>query len=203
MPYPNTPEGRKRNAEAQHRWYIANKEKQLERTDTQKKKNRLRNRAIVLERLKTGCADCDEKDPIVLEFDHVRGEKKQNISYMVGAPSGLEALIIELDKCEVVCRNCHQRRTAKTFGFWKTLDFQFDGFESQQGVLIQSMYAIIDLMRITSEQLTVIIRHIELLSDTRTDIVNIDNIYLTDEGGDSLGAIVFDSDYDSFVYVVE
>lgn len=55
------------------------------------------------------CVDCGEADPIVLEFDHVRGTKKQAISRM-RCHSSWETLLEELAKCEVRCANCHRRR---------------------------------------------------------------------------------------------
>ena len=45
---------------------------------------RERNRKFVLEYLcNHPCVDCGEPDPIVLEFDHVRGTKSAEISAMV------------------------------------------------------------------------------------------------------------------------
>lgn len=56
------------------------------------------------------CTDCGERDTIVLEFDHVRGRKLFGISYLKRMGS-LEQMVIEIAKCEVVCANCHKRRT--------------------------------------------------------------------------------------------
>jgi hypothetical protein len=55
------------------------------------------------------CVDCGETDPVVLEFDHVRGKKKFNISGNAYAKSDQE-LEKEIAKCEVRCRNCHVKR---------------------------------------------------------------------------------------------
>ena len=57
------------------------------------------------------CADCGIKDTIVFDFDHARGDKIGNISVMKNN-SSLELLLKELQKCDVVCANCHRRRTA-------------------------------------------------------------------------------------------
>ena len=62
------------------------------------------------------CVDCKESDIIVLEFDHVRGEKRAAISNL--KRSSLNAVKKEIEKCEVRCANCHRRKTAKQF-HWK------------------------------------------------------------------------------------
>ena len=72
---------------------------------------RKRNKQYVIEYLKTHpCIDCGETDPVVLDFDHVRGKKVGNISIGVRSWS-LEKLKIEIDKCEVRCANDHRRIT--------------------------------------------------------------------------------------------
>lgn len=71
-------------------------------------------RIVVIDYLKEHpCVDCGEDDPVVLEFDHVRGEKKGSISEMVGARRSLKTILDEIDKCDVRCCNCHRRKTAK------------------------------------------------------------------------------------------
>lgn len=64
------------------------------------------------------CVDCGETDPVVLEFDHVRGKKVAPISYLVRGTYGLEAIKREITKCEVRCANCHRRKTARERGHW-------------------------------------------------------------------------------------
>jgi hypothetical protein len=54
-------------------------------------------------------------DPVVLEFDHLRDKK-------FGIGNGLrdrawQRVLNEMAKCDVVCANCHGRRTAKRGGF--------------------------------------------------------------------------------------
>ena len=64
------------------------------------------------------CADCKEDDYLVLEFDHRDpDEKEANIADLVGGCASLERLQKEIDKCDVVCANCHRRRTARQFGY--------------------------------------------------------------------------------------
>lgn len=63
------------------------------------------------------CIDCGESDPVVLQFDHVRGTKLGNVSRMVSKGSPLSVIQAEVEKCDVVCANCHHRRTAKQQGW--------------------------------------------------------------------------------------
>lgn len=58
------------------------------------------------------CVDCGEADPIVLQFDH-REPKSKNFSIGSGCASSESLLLSEILKCDVVCANCHARRTAK------------------------------------------------------------------------------------------
>ena len=60
-----------------------------------------------------GCADCEEDDPIVLQFDHVTGEKSFTIAHVISMYGMYPDSILkqEIEKCEVVCANCHTRRT--------------------------------------------------------------------------------------------
>jgi hypothetical protein len=57
------------------------------------------------------CVDCGEPDPIVLEFDHVRGEKLYNVGDIPRQACGMATLLAEIAKCEVRCANCHRRAT--------------------------------------------------------------------------------------------
>lgn len=60
----------------------------------------------------TPCWDCSGfYNPISMDFDHVRGIKKFNISQaLIRGISKLE-LLEEMKKCEIVCSNCHRIRT--------------------------------------------------------------------------------------------
>ena len=58
------------------------------------------------------CTDCGVRyPPWVMDFDHVRGEKKYNVALMFR--QSLETILTEIEKCEVVCSNCHRERTHK------------------------------------------------------------------------------------------
>lgn len=64
------------------------------------------------------CVDCGEADPVVLEFDHVRGTKRCNVSQMVSSYLSWATILKEIAKCDVRCANCHRRRTAIQFGWY-------------------------------------------------------------------------------------
>ena len=60
------------------------------------------------------CVDCGEKNPLVLQFDHVRGVKYKAISQMIsGGCDSMNSLLEEISKCEIRCANCHTLKTAK------------------------------------------------------------------------------------------
>lgn len=64
------------------------------------------------------CVDCGQTDIRCLEFDHVRGEKSEDISRMLqNLPwSAIEAEIV---KCEVRCANCHRIKTLERGKWWR------------------------------------------------------------------------------------
>jgi hypothetical protein len=56
------------------------------------------------------CFDCNKQyPPFVMQFDHVRGEKRFNIGESRGRSRA--SLLGEVAKCQVVCANCHATRT--------------------------------------------------------------------------------------------
>lgn len=61
------------------------------------------------------CVDCGEQDLIVLDFDHLpEHEKHFEVSRAVTASTrSWQSIEREIAKCEVVCANCHRRRTAR------------------------------------------------------------------------------------------
>lgn len=59
------------------------------------------------------CVDCGETDPRLLEFDHVRGEKKAAVSQLASGRYSIKTLQDEIDKCEVRCASCHRKKTYK------------------------------------------------------------------------------------------
>ena len=67
------------------------------------------------------CVDCGKTDPIVLEFDHVRGRKVKEISRFRCHNLTWIGLLKEIEKCDVRCANCHRRKTARERGYYSGL----------------------------------------------------------------------------------
>ena len=101
------------------KYYSENREKHLgvirKRTLESVKKNQI----FIISYLKTHpCVDCEEADILVLDFDHL-GNKKHNISCMIAGGYSQKSLLKEISKCQVRCANCHRRKTAKDYGWYK------------------------------------------------------------------------------------
>ena len=57
------------------------------------------------------CADCGVKyPPYVMDFDHL-GNKEFSLYEAIGHNFSEEKILAEINKCEVVCANCHRIRT--------------------------------------------------------------------------------------------
>ena len=81
------------------------KERAKKRNQLQRKKNREYTNSV---KENSQCVDCGESNPIVLDFDHVRGLKVDNIADMVGRPCSINKIEEEIKKCEIRCANCHR-----------------------------------------------------------------------------------------------
>ena len=74
---------------------------------------RKRARELVIKAKDKPCLDCGIKYPsYVMDFDH-KGKKNFNISVSASQCRSLSSIQKEIDKCEVVCANCHRMRTFK------------------------------------------------------------------------------------------
>lgn len=83
------------------------------RRNSRKRLERLR--GYLVSQMAGGCADCGTTDLRVLDFDHVRGIKIDNINRML-LYANLETLRSEVAKCEVRCKNCHAIATFRRLG---------------------------------------------------------------------------------------
>jgi hypothetical protein len=100
--------------------YAANRQRYIE-AEARRKRARAEERiAFLIEFFRTHpCVDCGETDPLVLEFDHLR-DKHFNIGKQFSSRSW-QKILEEMEKCDVVCANCHRRRTARRHGTVRAL----------------------------------------------------------------------------------
>jgi hypothetical protein len=97
-------------AQYQREHYEKHKARYVERSGTRTKQLVAERAKFMIELFRTRpCADCGESDPLVLEFDHL-SDKKFNVGAGMRERSW-QALRDEIAKCDVVCANCHRRRT--------------------------------------------------------------------------------------------
>lgn len=55
------------------------------------------------------CERCGFSDFRALEFHHQNhGEKDFNVADMIRSGSSIQTIVCEIEKCEVLCSNCHQ-----------------------------------------------------------------------------------------------
>jgi hypothetical protein len=83
---------------------------------------RRRRRRFVYDYLLEHPCPCGESDPVVLEFNHIDPSTKlANISTTLSQCWGIDKIKEEILKCEVLCANCHRRKTAQQFGHYARL----------------------------------------------------------------------------------
>ena len=87
--------------------------------DAVRERTLINKRLLDLIKMEAGCKDCGLKgEPgYIYDFDHLR-DKNFIISRMVS--HSWASILKEVEKCEIVCGNCHRQRTH--FRIWGTLD---------------------------------------------------------------------------------
>lgn len=108
--------------QSQKDWYQTNKEKQKEKAKTYYSENKERDRSKWNERkrnlnksrrevvdefkLDKSCVECGENRPYVLDFHHTDPSTKL---FEIGEATkhSIKNIKIEMDKCILLCRNCH------------------------------------------------------------------------------------------------
>ena len=100
---------------------IEDKQKKKRRDYKIKRRNVVRN--LLFNYLKDNpCVDCGETNFILLQFDHIKGNKIANVSDMIQCGLAWGVILAEIDKCEVVCSNCHHLRTANQQSWYSTFE---------------------------------------------------------------------------------
>jgi hypothetical protein len=108
------------HAEYHREHYLANKQRYIDQAAKVKRKLMRERTLLLLDYFKLHpCTDCGETDPIVLEFDHLRDKRFAIGGHLIRRP--WKDVVAEMKKCEVVCANCHRRRTAQRRGTTRAL----------------------------------------------------------------------------------
>lgn len=69
-------------------------------------------KSIIQDKKQNPCTDCGECFPsICMDFDHTRGKKSFEISKAYRLANTPNRLLEEIQKCDLVCANCHRDRT--------------------------------------------------------------------------------------------
>lgn len=86
--------------------------------------------AFIHSKKNKACSDCgDHFHPVAMQFDHVRGEKEFGIAESTRLELDVVRIEREIEKCELVCANCHSMRT---YARLKNLDV--DSFFAQNNI---------------------------------------------------------------------
>jgi hypothetical protein len=100
--------------------YLNNRQRYISNAASRRRRILVGRTRALLEFLKEHpCVDCGEDDVIVLEFDHLEN-KSFSVAYGI-RNCNWESVLAEMAKCDVVCANCHRRRTAQRGGFLRLL----------------------------------------------------------------------------------
>lgn len=114
------------------------KDRHLKKAQQRRKDGWRKSQVLMLQYLSNlACVDCGESDILVLDFDHVRGTKIKPVGFMLRYGFSWKKVKEEIDKCDVRCANCHRRRTAKQFGWWKYIDVAVAQLEERQVVALE------------------------------------------------------------------
>lgn len=62
-------------------------------------------------KINRGCSQCGyRKNAHALQFDHLK-DKIANVSDLIRSDYGLDTIMKEIEKCQILCANCHAEIT--------------------------------------------------------------------------------------------
>lgn len=101
-------EPREQNAARSRTWYAKHRDEVLDDSARRYEENKQK-----VWKIKEGpCVDCKQTfHPCVMEFDHVKPGKVNKVSSLMRC--SMKTILEEIEKCELVCSNCHSLRTWK------------------------------------------------------------------------------------------
>jgi len=112
MPYINKEQQRK----ARQKHYQENKDKYRARLYA---KRQINYSYLISLKIENGCCKCGEKHPACLDFHHRNPDDKEIEISKVADHWGLVKLKKEVEKCDVLCSNCHRKE------HWVDLDKKY------------------------------------------------------------------------------
>ena len=90
------------------RWHYRHREHNTQRSLD--RRDRLRAAVYEYKRDHCECTRCGESNPACLEFHHREPEdKERTVSELITYGNSLETVREEIEKCDVLCANCHRR----------------------------------------------------------------------------------------------
>jgi hypothetical protein len=98
---------KEKNREYQRKWYKKNRELQIARNKANKRGKYEWFREY---KKKLACIICGENHPATLDFHHRNPKYKEgNLAAVMSHNLSLENIIAEIEKCDVLCSNCHRK----------------------------------------------------------------------------------------------
>lgn len=104
------------------------------------------NRELLKAARSVPCLDCVSSFPwFVMEFDHTRGVKE----FTIGARSAnsITRILGELEKCDIVCANCHRVRTYVRRRFRAERHLDVSEFAALEGIDIEIVRRVVDALK--------------------------------------------------------
>lgn len=92
---------------AQQRWYYKNRQHRIETKE--RRRRELRRWFREVKRTEFSCGECPEDRGPALDFHHP-GEKYRGVSQMVNHGYSRGRIREEMERCDVLCGNCHRRK---------------------------------------------------------------------------------------------
>lgn len=112
---------RKQRSTTYDKHYAEKKEEYVRRAIERNKKNRLVLKTKFLEFLEGKvCTMCGYDKQVALEFHHRDPTtKSETVSRMLHSGYAWGSILKEIEKCDIVCANCHRELTAEQFEWYK------------------------------------------------------------------------------------
>ena len=105
--------------EYRRNWYYKNQKTEQKKARIRQQKRRAKGLDVYSKNLKKWfqeyksnlkCSKCPENDIICLDFHHRnRSDKILEVSVMVARGRSKEVILQEIEKCDVLCSNCHRK----------------------------------------------------------------------------------------------